>query len=242
MASIFKPVKSKYWHAAFRDRTGQRRNKSTRLPATKEFKNKALRVAEKFEEAARMKTAAHQLQRGVLQLMREIEESSVAAVSYAKFSADWVECRSKDVRAITIMKYKRELDRFGEFLGEERMQQDIVRISTEDIRRYRDELAAVIAPKTANHYLKTLRSAFGAAVKEGLMLANPVVGVEAVPVTRGPAVLKSRAFTVGELKTLLKVADGEWPGIVRVALYTGQRLGDIVRLKWDQVDKAHDSV
>jgi integrase len=38
------------------------------------------------------------------------------------------------------------------------------------------------------------------------------------------------------LKTLLQVADAEWRSMILFGLYTGQRLGDIARLSWDQID------
>ena len=40
-----------------------------------------------------------------------------------------------------------------------------------------------------------------------------------------------------EAKRLTEVLPGEWPDMVRVCLYTGgQRLGDIAKLKWEQID------
>ena len=35
---------------------------------------------------------------------------------------------------------------------------------------------------------------------------------------------------------MLKVADSEWKSMILIGLYTGQRLGDIARLTWDQID------
>ena len=45
-----------------------------------------------------------------------------------------------------------------------------------------------------------------------------------------------RAFTVPELKNVLAKASGEWPGIILFGLYTGQRLGDIASLTWQNLD------
>jgi len=50
---------------------------------------------------------------------------------------------------------------------------------------------------------------------------------------------KRRAFTLEEVRRVLEVCDergGEWRGLVLTAVYTGQRLGDIARLTWQQVD------
>jgi len=45
-----------------------------------------------------------------------------------------------------------------------------------------------------------------------------------------------RPFTIDELKRILKVADDEWRGMILFGLYTGQRLGDIATLTWQNLD------
>ena len=45
-----------------------------------------------------------------------------------------------------------------------------------------------------------------------------------------------RAFTVEELKALLKKASGEWKGQILFGNYTDERLGDIAQLCWDGID------
>jgi integrase len=48
-----------------------------------------------------------------------------------------------------------------------------------------------------------------------------------------------RAFSLDEVRRVLKqcdIAGGEWPGLMLTAIYSGQRLGDIAQLTWQQVD------
>jgi len=45
-----------------------------------------------------------------------------------------------------------------------------------------------------------------------------------------------RAFTIEELKALLNEASGEWKGQILFGIYTGQRLGDVAQLRWDDID------
>jgi integrase len=50
---------------------------------------------------------------------------------------------------------------------------------------------------------------------------------------------KRRGFTIQEVQKILVACDekgGEWRGLVLTAAYTGQRLGDVARLTWHQVD------
>jgi integrase len=39
-----------------------------------------------------------------------------------------------------------------------------------------------------------------------------------------------------EIRSLLAVADPEWQSLIKFGLYTGQRLGDLARLTWRNVD------
>jgi len=48
------------------------------------------------------------------------------------------------------------------------------------------------------------------------------------------------SFTLPELRSLLAVANDEWKSLILFGLYTGQRLGDLARLTWQNVDLEHD--
>jgi integrase len=45
-----------------------------------------------------------------------------------------------------------------------------------------------------------------------------------------------RPFSIPELQAVLSVADEEWRSMIRFGLYTGQRLGDLAMLTWQNVD------
>lgn len=47
---------------------------------------------------------------------------------------------------------------------------------------------------------------------------------------------KRRPFTAQQLRLILGGADGEWRSMILFGLYTGQRLADIARLTWQNVD------
>jgi integrase len=48
-----------------------------------------------------------------------------------------------------------------------------------------------------------------------------------------------RPFTLTELRTVLNLASDEWRSMVLFGLYSGQRLGDIATLKWNNIDLVH---
>jgi len=48
--------------------------------------------------------------------------------------------------------------------------------------------------------------------------------------------IKRRGFTLPELKQILQIATDEWRGMIAFGLYTGQRLGNITRMTWNNID------
>jgi len=47
---------------------------------------------------------------------------------------------------------------------------------------------------------------------------------------------QKRPFTLAELQAILAVANPEWRSLILFGLYTGQRLGDLVSLSWNNID------
>jgi integrase len=107
-------------------------------------------------------------------------------------------------------------------------------VSKADIAAYRDRIAANRAAGTANARLKILRVAFQQAWRDGVIDDNPAAKV---PILKSIlAATPRRAFTLKELQTLVQAANGEWKGLILFGVYTGQRLGDIVQLRWENID------
>src|SRR5262249_35034498 len=128
--------------------------------------------------------------------------------------------------------------RFLEWLGA-RADEEIGRIIQPDILAYRkSELERVAAP-TVNHEIKFLRMVFRCAKDDGLLADNPVDGVKN---TKRTELKTRRAFTIEELKRLLDIATPVWKSLILFGLYTGQRLGDLARLTWENIDLQRDEI
>jgi integrase len=74
---------------------------------------------------------------------------------------------------------------------------------------------------------------FEYAVRRRHIFENPAAFVKAV---RNNEPRIRRPFTLDEVRKLLEIADPEWQTLIKLGLYTGQRLGDLVRLTWADVD------
>lgn len=89
------------------------------------------------------------------------------------------------------------------------------------------------APKTVNNELTLLSHAFNLAMKEWEMVSvNPVIRVSREKVNN----LVERWLTYAEEESLLAVSPEWLRELIIFAIYTGLRKGEIIRLKWSQID------
>jgi integrase len=163
-------------------------------------------------------------------------DQAMNSSTVADFLDSWLVAKELEAGEATYERYATVVDQFRKFLGS-KVKRDLCTITSTDITKFRDTLAKRVAPGTVNISLKILRSAFSKARREGLIDVNEVSRVE--PIKRHDR-FSRRAFTIEELKDILKAANDEWKGIVLFALYTGARLGDIASLTWQNIllDKA----
>jgi len=229
MACIWKHPKSKYWMARFYDRTGARRNRSTKSEDRKE----ARKIAEAFEDAARRKRTALQSRRVIAALHKEITGEGLPVSTVKEFFKRWLETKTRETKPATIEFYKKESQKFLTFLGD-RSDGDIAEITREHILGYREEQAKTLSAKTVNHGVKCLRMIFRAAREDATISDNPA---EFVRVIKAVGEKKSRRpFSIPELRAVLSAADDEWTSMILFGLYSGQRLGDIAKLTWANLD------
>src|SRR5262249_8070800 len=94
---------------------------------------------------------------------------------------------------------------------------------------------------TVNHHLSIVRMLFKSARRDGVCLDNPAEFIGPVRAALKKAEQK-RPFTVGELQSILAVADPEWRSLILFGLYSGQRLSDLASLTWNNIDLQRSEV
>ncbi len=228
MAFVFKRPHSRYYHAGFIDKNGKRRNASTGVTSSKQ----AQKIADAYEAAANKRRSAKQVRDVIADLHKEITGEDLTAQSFKVFSEAWLVTKEPEVAVATLVFYKNAVNKFTLFLGE-KANEDITTITQEDITRFRNQEAKTLASKTVNHDLKCLKMLFKAARRDRVISDDPSEFVKTAkrtqPTTRRP-------FTTEELQKVLAAADDEWQSLIRFGLYTGQRLGDLAALTWQNVD------
>jgi len=138
-------------------------------------------------------------------------------------------------------RYEVSIRRFLQFLGT-KADKDLTALRPDDLVRFRDNTARSRSTASTNMDLKVIRACLYAAQKQELLDSNVAAKVSVLK-ERGAS--KRRAFTLAEVKTILEQCDqagAEWRGLVLTAVYTGQRLGDIARLTWQQVDLEKNAI
>ena len=227
MASVRRQKGSKFWIGCFRRPDGRPTNRSTRSTDRKT----ALRIAEGWEEVSRQRTTETKARQVISDLYRQVNGRGLASPSVACYRDQWLTRKKTEVRPRTLDQYRSVMASFVTFLGT-RAGEPLHYIEVADIARWRDELAERTSAKNANNKLKVLRCFFQSAWRDGLNLDNPAAKLKILRAEPS----KRRPFTADEIRALLRVATGEWRGIILTALYTGQRLADVVSLNWTHLD------
>jgi integrase len=235
MASLRRKPNSKFWIACFTAVNGQRAQRSTKTTNRK----LALKLADDYEAAAQLRMTEAQVRRVLSDLHRTQSGTALASGSVRSFFDQWVKTKTGAVSESTRVAYKSAAKDFCDFLSD-RADLQLLYVTKSDVAAFRDHIAGSRSQVTANTRLKILRVAFQQAWRDGVIDDNPAAKVPLLKVALGTT--SRRAFTVSELKSLLAAADNEWKGAILFGVYTGQRLGDITRLRWENIDLATDTL
>ena len=238
MASLRKHPRSPFYFACYTLSDGRRTQRST---GTND-RRKALSIALKYEDAAREGAAGRFVESRARKVIADIYALANAEAmpnsTSRTFLKVWLDRKSLEADASTHGRYTGVVNQFLDHIGR-KADADIKKVTPTDVAGFRDAAAKRLAIGTANLMLKILRSAFAVARREGLTDDNPA---ERVTVLKRQTDFERRPFTLPELKRIVEVADEEWRGMILFGLYTGQRLGDIALLTWQNLDLAREEI
>jgi integrase len=234
MASLRKVPGCNNWIACFTLPDGRRKQQSTGTPDRKT----AQRIANEAEEATRKMRTARQFHRILSGIYAHVTGDALPTSTVRDYIAAWLKRKEPELSKSTNTFYRIKAKDFLEFLGA-RADLEMSRITQADVIGFRNKELERVSATSVNHSVKYLRMVFKSARADGVVLDNPA---EFVGTVANRHRTKRRAFTLPELKLLLDHAGPEWRSMIYFGLYTGQRLGDIAALTWQNVDLAQKEI
>lgn len=142
----------------------------------------------------------------------------------------WLDDVAADtVSESSLAEYRKRVKRVNDRIGQLRLG----KLSTAHCQRLANDLAATYSAKTARTTMETLRSALRWAHHGGLIVRNPAEGVK----VRGTVQAKiDDTLTAAEAEAVLAAAEGDLHAMAQLALVYGLRIGEILDLRWSDVD------
>lgn len=152
-------------------------------------------------------------------------------MQYKKVLELWLENKRLDVRNSTIYNYESAIrnwisPKFGD--------REVEEITKTEIQDYFCEITEKYATETIFTMEKVFAMSFRWALEEGCITINPFLGV-VVPKTN--TVKDLNVFTEDEVKAILQSCKFEYQrDMILLSYRTGMRIGEIIALKWDDIN------
>jgi integrase len=166
----------------------------------------------------------------------EYRESS--RVRFEDYARDWVRTyegrTSRGIRPETIAEYERDLQlHVVPVLGRRRLSE----IEQRDLKALARHLSDKgLATATVRIVMAPVRALFATAVEEGVLRVNPATGLRLGAGVKVDPAEKRRALDETELARLIEETPERWRLVVRFLAQTGLRSGELIALRWEDVD------
>jgi len=236
MGSVHKTKRSRFWMGAF-----WHNGKQTFRSTGKEEKAAALQVVLAWEQAVKGPVEnIEQARRVMADLLSKVVGDVKVRITCRDYVQRWLDAQRGTVAGDTFEFYRSTLKSWLDWLGP-RAERPLDLITRDDMVAFRTAESKRVTATTANHRVKALRQLFKAAMADGGLSANPADGVRTLRKEHKTKKIR-RPFTMEELRQLTAVMDEEWQLITWLGLYTGQRLGDVLSLRRDEIDASKNAV
>ena len=207
---IYRDSRTEKWIMAFRDTDGRLRRIKTDAP-TKELAKMVL--ASKNVELTKAKIAG---------------TDAVTPISFRDFSAKYLRYSRKNKAHSTSRRDRSLINNLLSAFGTQRLSE----IKARQVEEYKIKRASQVAPATVNRELACLKNMFNKAIQWDYAKENPV---RKVKLFREDNTIV-RFLSSSERQRLLAFSPGYLRPLIITALNTGLRKGELLNLKWSQID------
>jgi integrase len=234
MAAVHRRFKSPYWVCQYLSADGRWLKRSTKLKDRKRALEWCIALQGAADAISRGSASEAQLRAIIDSTMEKITGQGLASPTVREWFRQWLDGEVGANSPNTLTRYRQAVDDFLSFMGlkaegrlESVHQRDII-----DFRTFLREQGK--SPATINLTVaKIIAAPFRQAFAQGLIRHNPTAGL---PRLSEQGRKRKQAFTVDQVKMLLAASEGEWKGAILAGYTTGMRLGDVVNLKWENID------
>jgi len=157
----------------------------------------------------------------------EDEKQKIPTVAeYAKVS---LKLHSQTRKATTSYDYETSirlhiLPRFGDVR--------LDKIKPSDIQLWQNDLLQKLKPRRVRNIRATFNTIFSDALRDEIIIKNPISMVKTPKLDK----IEVKSFSLEEMKTIIATAQDEMKAFTALGFFTGMRSGEIIGLKWEDVD------
>jgi len=164
-----------------------------------------------------------------------------ASLTVGEYLDRWIDAHEVGLKPSTAISYRANVNRYlRPALGHERLQSlspSRLSVLFRDLYEHGGKDGAPLSPRTVEFARAVLRRALQDAVVDRLIEVNPVIG------TKRPRTVKPKhtTWTATQLRTFLAQLDEEhrWTPLWELAAGTGMRRGELLALRWSDLDLDH---
>jgi len=231
MASVHRHRNSPYWYGSYPIAPGKWVLRSTKLKDRK----KAEALVQSYHDTARGTLTMLQAQKQISEIYANLNTGEkLPSSTIGGYLDKFLDRKKAEVSPSTLEAYESTFRFFKQFLGP-RAGLDIKLLTRDDVVKFRQDRIDKTSPSTARQTIKKLNVALHEAKMEGMILSH--LGEGLTRIKFDPKAVKTRDFTPEELRKIDQVIDDpEWKGMFVFGLYTGQRIKDVAKAEWANVN------
>ena len=151
-------------------------------------------------------------------------------ITVSHFLDNWLDIKSSQINPRSIYGYKNVIKRYAEPAIGHILLKDVRATHIEKL--YSQNLKEGLTPRTVGQTHRILKQAFKFAVRRNFIGRNPFDSVDPPKAQ----IKEAKSFTAEQLKILLREAKGVFKQAFFIASVTGMRRGEIVALKWEDIN------